>query len=536
MDLKKLNMLDSSAKIVYVLDEYGTSTFSQVVELTNMSRNTVSKYLKELMEKNDIKKEIISRANKRDLMGYSLTEQGKSLLRSELFENIENRWLTSLTERTEAVDHLRTKNLISQSAYDSKKTYLTQIEDAFFNLLNNALNILEFGGQELGAINLLVAEIGNLASKFGEQFFTLPPSLELHLAIIFIFFNSIDNPQFHFTEDYFISTFGQAIDSFKNVSNKMNDIRKEILDNVNNQENLHEFELIIEKQVQNIETEVFNESIYTEALQELKSELSEDFRKNRSNPNLLNNSSNDSSISKKNPEKKPEPLLEAYKDLYRHYISKKHSLLNELHEHINTLISGNYGIHSFLAGGEQHFFHDYDLVGSFLNRRVNDALTEELINKEIFGIKERRPLMEIADDIVDQMVTMHIIWDESKFVNIFCDIVLTMLFQRSEKLGLRKGKNKDKLVDLSEIRGFCPKCGHRILTETNECEFCRSTFESHELILNINKAKHKAAQYQSVQYVETTKTDMTLFTHCKKCGKLVGKTWTMCPICKEKLN
>jgi hypothetical protein len=60
---------------------------------------------------------------------------------------------------------------MSQTAYEREKKYLAQIEDGFFNLLDKVLDILEYGGEELGIINRIVAQIGNLASKFGKIFF-----------------------------------------------------------------------------------------------------------------------------------------------------------------------------------------------------------------------------------------------------------------------------------------------------------------------------------------------------------------------------
>ena len=157
MELSLLSMLENSFKLLYLLNESGSLTFTNLVKDSGLSRNTVSKYLKQLQTEGHIKKEIILLKNNRNSLGYSITEQGIHVLKSRFVGNIKSNWLSSISAKNEALEKLRSKDLIPFSIYSKEKTYLYQIDDRFFNVLNDALNILEFGGEELGRINKIVA-------------------------------------------------------------------------------------------------------------------------------------------------------------------------------------------------------------------------------------------------------------------------------------------------------------------------------------------------------------------------------------------
>jgi hypothetical protein len=208
-------------------------------------------------------------------------------------------------------------------------------------------------------------------------------------------------------------------------------------------------------------------------------------------------------------------------------------MIEEFRIVLESIVKGKYGLISFDFNYEPYFFHENDIVGSFLNQRINDALNEELINKSIFGIKELTPLIDIAADITEEMTTMHIIWEEIK--ERFNDVVLDMLFRRSEEMGLRRPSEKNIVYDLSEIMGFCPSCGQRVLLDARDCDFCKRSLTIEELIYNINDAKEISQKYQALKSLEPSK-EAAIFTSCKSCGRMVGRTWARCPTCKSKLK
>jgi DNA-binding Lrp family transcriptional regulator len=50
MESLKLSILDKPVKLLYILSELGDLTFNELVERSKLSRNTVSKYIKILLE------------------------------------------------------------------------------------------------------------------------------------------------------------------------------------------------------------------------------------------------------------------------------------------------------------------------------------------------------------------------------------------------------------------------------------------------------------------------------------------------------
>jgi hypothetical protein len=171
-----------------------------------------------------------------------------------------------------------------------------------------------------------------------------------------------------------------------------------------------------------------------------------------------------------------------------------------------------------------------DAVGSFLNRRINDALTEEYINSKVFEMKESNPLVEIAEDITNEMETLHLIWFEIKVK--FKDVVLEKLAKEAVEFKVRTRQSDDSNVNLDEIKGFCPICGKRIMIDFNECEFCKSSMKDRKLIFDIKEAKRISADYKAESFLEK-QINSAIYTYCS-CGNLIARSWNICPRCKEK--
>jgi DNA-binding HxlR family transcriptional regulator len=527
MDPIKLKMLSNESKFLYALKELGAESgglaFSDLKNVTNLSQNTVAKHLKELQTKKWITKTLITGKKRQNTIGYKITPEGIQKIDMELTMDPEQNWLITIPQRNSALDRLRMQDELSARNYNENKTYLVQVEDTFFNLLNNVLNILEFG-EELGRINSIVAQIGNYCSKFSEEFFTLPPSHYLYLSVIFVFFNSLENPQFHLNDSQFIDLYGRSDENFKSKTDKLEQLKSSLTKKISDVSLVGELDMILAKQAQNKITHVYREENYlNSAYNNLEAQFSEQLEKSIK-------------FDDRTEVRSPDPLspIRYYREAYFEYYAAKHIILEKFTTALSLILQGNYGILHFLMNNEYYFFHERSTVGSFLNRKINDALTEQYINKKIFGILETETLVEIAEDITDEMETMHIIWGEIK--NKFNDVVLQTLFKRSSAMGLRRSSEKDETFRLEEVRGFCPNCGNRILIDSNECEFCRKSFENENLIYDIKEAKRIGATYKSILFVESPRGNTSMFTKCTRCKSDVARSWTICPKCKHKLK
>ena len=513
MELSLLSMLENSFKLLYLLNESGSSTFTNLVKDSGLSRNTVSKYLKQLQAEGQIKKEIVLLKSNRNSLGYSITEQGINVLNSRFVGDVKSNWLSSISAKNEALEKLRSKDLIPFSVYSKEKTYLYQIDDRFFNVLNDALNILEFGCAELGSINKIVAQIGRFASKFGERFFERSPDILLHLSVIFIFFNSLENPQFHIGEEQFIEIYGQIDEDFSYSLNDFNAFRKIFLNNFAGNKLLEELELIFSKQEQNKKTGAYKKEPYLRALKNVELKIQKRMEKKGRKTNV------DVNIEILN-----------YQMKYLNFIKIKFKMLDEFKNTLDSIVHGNYGINYFVFKYESYYFHEKDAVGSFLNRRINDALTEEYINSKIFEMKESNPLVEIAEEIADEMETLHLIWLEIKIK--FKDVVLEKLIKEAVEFKVRTRQSDVSNVNLDEIKGFCPVCGKRIMIDFDECEFCKTSMKDRKLVFDIKEAKRIAGGYKAESYLEQ-QINSAIYTYCK-CGNLIARSWNICPRCKEK--
>ena len=147
--LKKVKALENEKKLLYILNNLGPQRFTELETCCSLSRSTVSKYLKFLIQQNFIKKKIHTDNKPR----YFITEVGVEKLLEEPFEE------------------------------DNDLLYINK-------LTPKLSNIFEFYKQ-IGVEDSITLQIIKIISKIGEPFFTVEQNRELYLVLFYMFYNSI---------------------------------------------------------------------------------------------------------------------------------------------------------------------------------------------------------------------------------------------------------------------------------------------------------------------------------------------------------
>lgn len=578
MDPIVFKMLTNPTKFIYILKELGDLTFTKIAKISGFSRNTVAKHLNELISKGYIEKKIISNGNERESIGYSITVQGLQKFQPEFLVDRKTNWLISLSQQIQNLDHLFAENLISESIYNEKKTFLTQIEARFYDLLNFSRNTLISAKQEK-QINKLVGDIGNLALKFGEDFFQEKHDIFLQLAVIWIFFNSIEHFRRIFREDEFIEIYGLSDDfirqEYRGLCKKCGKI---ILSDDELCEYCMETINLDRKHLSKFKKDIIR-------IRNQYSEFSKEF------VIIINRIRNENSDPKekesfiKNLAKNPKLNIQSIDEIeliFQEYVEYKQEFINSFRNSIQYILDENFGVNSFTIGNQVFYFHDKDIVGSILSELIDNAINKQIIQKRIFGLSGITSLSDLSNEITTTMAINRFIPADENFKYTFNNLVLNRLFKRAVDLGLSdsismgiydemfksdsmelykkiytdqslpktlisemewinqlynsiKGKRAMfKASDVSEIKGFCANCGHPILIETEKCEFCGKNLDIKKLIYDIKIAKQKLKEYKSTLYLDL-ETNTFEFKKCENCGSIVGRTWERCPACKNTL-
>ena len=147
--LENAKALDNEKRVLYILNNLGPQRFTELETCCSLSRSTVSKYLKFLIQQNYIKKKIHTDNKPR----YFITEVGVEKLLEEPFED--NNDLLLLNKLTPKLSNL-------------------------FNFY-----------KQIGVEELIILQIIKIVYKIGEQFFTIEQNRELYLALFYMFYNSI---------------------------------------------------------------------------------------------------------------------------------------------------------------------------------------------------------------------------------------------------------------------------------------------------------------------------------------------------------
>jgi len=163
--------LDNDKTILFVLKNIGPLRFTDLEEFCDISRSTLSKYLKVHTEK----KEVIKKIYKKDDLQeprYFITNRG--------------------------IEKLGEEKLPSE-----EKIY-------YFNELNNTylrLSDLVNFYRKIGVEESIIIHIIKIISKIGDQFFELEQNRDLYITLFYIFYNSTLTPEFKFEINAFCDYF-----------------------------------------------------------------------------------------------------------------------------------------------------------------------------------------------------------------------------------------------------------------------------------------------------------------------------------------
>ncbi len=144
--------LDYDKRVLFILKNLGPQRFTELENFCDISRSTLSKYLKLLNERSYIMKKIHDDNKPR----YFITERGVEKINQESREKEEGVYL---------IDKLN-KNI---------------------SRLSELISFYE----EIGVEESIIFQIVRKISKTGESFFHIEQNRELYLALFYIFFNSV---------------------------------------------------------------------------------------------------------------------------------------------------------------------------------------------------------------------------------------------------------------------------------------------------------------------------------------------------------
>ncbi len=154
---KSANIEDNSRRILFILRNLGPQRFTNLVKYSNLSRSTVSKYLKLHSKNNNVEQKLITdKDTNNQYQGYVITEKG-------------------IEKLGEGPLRLKDELLI----INELKENVRRLEEliAFFKKIN-----LE---------DPFIIHIIRIVSKIGDNFFELQQDRDLFLSLFYIFYNSI---------------------------------------------------------------------------------------------------------------------------------------------------------------------------------------------------------------------------------------------------------------------------------------------------------------------------------------------------------
>ncbi len=154
---KSANIEDNSRRILFILRNLGPQRFTNIVKYSNLSRSTVSKYLKFHTKNNNIEQKLITdKETNNQYQGYVITEKG-------------------IEKLGESPLRLKDELLI----INELKENVSRLEDliAFFKKIN-----LE---------DPFIIHIIRIVSKIGDNFFEFQQDRDLFFSLFYIFYNSI---------------------------------------------------------------------------------------------------------------------------------------------------------------------------------------------------------------------------------------------------------------------------------------------------------------------------------------------------------
>ncbi|MGV9200524.1 MAG: ArsR family transcriptional regulator [Promethearchaeia archaeon] len=173
--LKVAEDMENDMKILYIIRNLGPQRFTDLVENCDMSKSTVSKYLKLHLERNNIEKKLYSdEQTDGEEVRYFIMERGVELLNQD----------TTQEQQTDTL-------------------YINQVNET----LTKLQNLIKFY-KEIGVEESMIFEIVKLIINIGDKFFTLNQCRELYLALFYIInYNSILTPDYKLYIDQFCEVY-----------------------------------------------------------------------------------------------------------------------------------------------------------------------------------------------------------------------------------------------------------------------------------------------------------------------------------------
>jgi len=154
---KSANIEDNSRRILFILRNLGPQRFTNLVKYSNLSRSTVSKYLKLHAKSKNIEQKLITDKNSNNqYQGYVITDKG-------------------IEELGEGPLRLKDELLIINELKENVRKLEILID--FYKKIN-----LE---------DPFIIHIIRIVSKIGDNFFELQQDRDLFLSVFYIFYNSI---------------------------------------------------------------------------------------------------------------------------------------------------------------------------------------------------------------------------------------------------------------------------------------------------------------------------------------------------------
>lgn len=171
--------LDNDRVILFVLKNLGPQRFTDLENYCDISRSTLSKYLKLHLEKNEIEKKIYENKGRQEPR-YFITKAG-----IEKFEE-------------------------DRSYENTDLLYINELNEWIIKL-NDMIQFYE----QISVDDSIIIRIIRIVSKIGEEFFRIEQNTDLYLTIFYMFNNSILTPEYKFEINMFCKQYNELDPSLR---------------------------------------------------------------------------------------------------------------------------------------------------------------------------------------------------------------------------------------------------------------------------------------------------------------------------------
>jgi len=155
--IKARGIKANDRRILFILRNLGPQRFTNLVKYSNLSRSTVSKYLKLHSKKKNIEQKIITdKISNKQYQAYVITDKGIEKLGGEPLK---------LKQEVFMINELKRN-------------------------INKLVNLITFY-KEIGVPDSFIFHIVKIVSKIGDNFFEIQQDRDLYLSLFYVFHNSI---------------------------------------------------------------------------------------------------------------------------------------------------------------------------------------------------------------------------------------------------------------------------------------------------------------------------------------------------------